>query len=406
MSLRLALVPLLLLAAAPAVAQDAYAGGYSYAPGYAADGQSVESIEVFFEPLSHYGRWLDTRYGRVWAPNVPRDWRPYTVGHWEDGPYGPTWRSDEPFGWAVFHYGRWAFDPAIGWVWLPDTVWGPGWVAWRDGDDVTGWAPLPPQVSIGFAVGSGFAFNDWGYDQWYQPGWVYVPRGYLYARSLRSVYFPYQRNRDFWERTRGVTRYDRFEGQIVNRSFGDRRAGRDDRGGGFSGRDGRSDDRRDFGGLRGRDPRDNGWQAGRDRNDGDRGRDVRAADQGRDVHQGDPRDGRYRDNAGLRAQQGYDGGAPSPAPYATPRGGSVASPYERRDGFVPGTPPPRGYDRGVPPPAGAARAPAFAPPPGMRAPAPVAPPVARPAPAPAPRPAPPPPPRQGREPANPNERPR
>ena len=205
--------------AVPVAAQDA-AYGYSQ-PSYDTDGQSVDSIAVFFEPLSHYGRWLDGRYGREWAPNVPRDWRPYTLGHWEEGAYGQTWRSDEPFGWAVFHFGRWAFDPPVGWVWLPDTVWGPGWVAWRDGDDVTGWAPLPPQVNVFFA--GGYAFNDWGYDQWYQPGWVYVPRAYLYARTLRGVYLPMGRSRELWEHTRGVTRYDGVAGQTVNRSFGDGR---------------------------------------------------------------------------------------------------------------------------------------------------------------------------------------
>ncbi len=191
----------LLLAAAPLGAQEA--PGYGAAQGaYDTDGQSVDSIAVFFEPLARYGRWLDTRYGRAWSPNVGRDWRPYTIGHWEQGRFGLTWRSDEPFGWAVFHFGRWAFDPAIGWVWLPDTEWGPGWVAWRDGDDVSGWAPLPPAAGV---YGS-YAVTDWGYDQWYQPGWVYVPRAYLYSRSLRGAYLPYARNRELWERSRGVDR--------------------------------------------------------------------------------------------------------------------------------------------------------------------------------------------------------
>ncbi len=425
MSLRFAVLPLLLAAAAPAAAQDAYAGAYVSSAGYAADGQSVDSIAVFFEPLAHYGRWLDTRYGRAWSPAVPRDWRPYTIGRWEDGPYGPTWRSDEPFGWAVFHYGRWAFDPQIGWLWLPDTVWGPGWVAWRDSDDVTGWAPLPPQVSVGFAVGSAFAFNDWDYDQWYQPSWVYVPRGSLYSRSLRGIYYSSQRNHDLWERTRGVTRYDRVDGQIVNRSVGDRGG---ERGGGRGGERWRGTTRDDDR-ARGGDPR--GF---RDRLDGMRdggvrdfpdNRAVRARDPGRD-----PRDG--RGDADLRAGQGY-GTRPVPpaADGAAARGFAPPPGFERRDGFVPGAPPPRGFDRrAVPPPAmpaGAAVAPPpptrfappptrFAPPPARLAPPPAtrpmvaptlgAPPMARPAPPPAPRPAPPPPSRSGREGLNPGERPR
>lgn len=347
MTLRVVLPLLLTLSAAPALAQFADPT-YGYAQsGYGADGQSVESIDVFYAPLARYGRWLDSRYGRVWAPNVGRDWRPYTIGHWEEGSYGQTWRSDEPFGWAVFHFGRWAFDQQIGWVWSPDTVWGPGWVAWRDSDDVTGWAPLPPQVSVGFALGSGFGFNDWGYDQWYQPGWVYVPRGNLYARSLRGAYLPYARNREIWEHTRGVTRYDRVDGQVVNRSFGRRD--------GDFGRDGG----RDFG----RDRRNFGRDGSRDfdRDGGSRGFDGRG-DSRREV---DRRDEGSRRN--LRSVQPYGTVPPVVAvppvvgtardAYPANRGfdrrdptdrrdGSFGQPrgLDRRDGFVPGQPQ-RGFDR-------------------------------------------------------------
>jgi hypothetical protein len=234
----LLLMPLAMVfaGAVPATAQE-YPPPYGYAQsGYDTDGQSVDSIDVFFEPLARYGRWVDSRFGRAWTPNVGRDWRPYTIGHWEQGAYGQTWRSDEPFGWAVFHFGRWGFDPAIGWVWTPDTVWGPGWVAWRDSDDVAGWAPLPPRVSLSLSFGGAYGdgFNNWGYDQWYQPSWVYVPRGYLYGRSLRGAILPYGRNREYWDGTRGITRYERAEGGVVNRSFDgdgrDRRDRRDDRG--------------------------------------------------------------------------------------------------------------------------------------------------------------------------------
>ncbi len=215
----------------PAYPDPAYRQGYSpqdYAPqGYYADGRSVASIDVFYEPLSHYGRWVESRWGRAFQPLVSRGWRPYTIGRWEDSPvYGRTWRSDEPFGWATYHYGRWGFDDHYGWVWVADTVWGPGWVAWRDGDDFAGWAPLPPQVSVSFGLSLSSGFDSWDYDRWYEPSWVYVPRAYAYDRPVYNVILPYQRNHEFWEHTRGVTHYDRDGDHIVNRSF-DRDHGRD-----------------------------------------------------------------------------------------------------------------------------------------------------------------------------------
>jgi len=44
-----------------------------------------------------------------------------------------------------------------GWVWTPDTVWGPAWVVWRSAGDRCGWAPLPPRAV--FDVRLGWSFN-------------------------------------------------------------------------------------------------------------------------------------------------------------------------------------------------------------------------------------------------------
>lgn len=294
MTLRFVLPLAALLAAVPAVAIQDMPYGYPQQV-YDTDGQSVDSVAVFYEPLSRYGRWLDTRFGRAWSPNVSRDWRPYTIGHWEAGPYGQTWRSDEPFGWAVFHFGRWGFDPAIGWVWSPDTVWGPGWVAWRDGDDIAGWAPLPPRVSLSLSFGAGYSngFNGLGYDQWYQPSWVYVPRDYLYGRSLRGAFLPYGHNRDYWAGTRGITRYDRVDGRVVNRSF-ERDEDRRDNGRHDGGQ--RDDRRRD--GFRGDDARGDQF-----RRDAGRGGDLRQEDQRRNNGQRDGFDRRDGRRATLQDEQ-------------------------------------------------------------------------------------------------------
>lgn len=129
---------------------------YTPPPAYAPPPQPVVVVEIrtendFYEPLGHYGHWVDVGgYGRCWTPDgVDRDWRPYTQGHWERTDAGWYWVSDEPWGWATCHYGRWFFDPNFGWMWVPQTQWAPAWVAWRDGDEYTGWAPLPPRVRFG-----------------------------------------------------------------------------------------------------------------------------------------------------------------------------------------------------------------------------------------------------------------
>jgi len=114
-------------------------------------GVDINSPNDFYEPLATQGYWVEVgSYGRCWHPYaVETTWRPYCEGTWvwtDDGWY---WQSDEPWSWACYHYGRWAEDPYYGWVWVPDTVWGPSWVCFREGGGYCGWAPLPPGAVFG-----------------------------------------------------------------------------------------------------------------------------------------------------------------------------------------------------------------------------------------------------------------
>jgi hypothetical protein len=104
------------------------------------------TIEVFEAGLAGHGEWHPSaRHGRVWRPlHVPADWQPYLHGEWVWTGDGWFWLTDEPWGWATYHYGRWAYDPVLGWIWVPGFVWAPAWVAWRVGDGFVGWAPLYP----------------------------------------------------------------------------------------------------------------------------------------------------------------------------------------------------------------------------------------------------------------------
>jgi len=109
---------------------------------------------LFYDVLSDYGDWvLVEPRGFVFRPRVdPVWWRPYYDGYWSaTDTYGWVWNSADAFGWATDHYGRWFYDDFQGWVWTPGLEWGPAWVAWRMGDDLVGWAPLPLSGTDGWS---------------------------------------------------------------------------------------------------------------------------------------------------------------------------------------------------------------------------------------------------------------
>ena len=138
------------------------------------------SYQNFYDELSPYGDWIEyPGYGYVWQPQVGDDFRPYSSGGqwvWNDE-YEWMWVSDYDWGWAPFHYGRWFEDDNYGWLWQPGYEWSPAWVAWRDGGDYYGWAPLRPgiNISVNFNIGS------------YNPPsnyWCFAPRRYIASRNI------------------------------------------------------------------------------------------------------------------------------------------------------------------------------------------------------------------------------
>lgn len=188
------------------VYQDGYQpvmGGHATSwpaqPGALWGPEDVPRVDVFYQPLAQHGRWVQTQWGQAFQPAAPQGWRPYQNGQWLDNRF---WMSGDPWGWATDHYGRWGYDQAIGWVWVPGTSWGPSWVAWREADDVVGWAPIPPRVSwnVGIGFGSGWGYDSW--NSWYGPSWVWVPRGTLYARGFGGRILPWNSGLNYWGRSR------------------------------------------------------------------------------------------------------------------------------------------------------------------------------------------------------------
>ena len=147
------------------------------------------SYQTFYNELDPYGQWVnDPDYGDIWIPEAAgRGFRPYySRGHWVMTRYGNMWVSDYPWGWATFHYGRWTYNRYYGWVWIPDTVWGPAWVSWRSGRDYYGWSPLGPGISINISFGRSYsAPADW---------WVFVPQRYFLTPTFYNYAIPPQQN--------------------------------------------------------------------------------------------------------------------------------------------------------------------------------------------------------------------
>jgi hypothetical protein len=163
------------------------------------------SVSVFYDSLEPYGEWLEVAdYGYVWHPaDIDEQWQPYTVGHWVFTDAGWTWVSDEPYGWAVYHYGRWARVQPVGWVWVPETEWGPAWVSWRRSPRHVGWAPLPPEARFRRDV----ALSTW-VDAYYDIGPTYynfVEVRQFGAPRLREVLVPQRENITIINETRNIT---------------------------------------------------------------------------------------------------------------------------------------------------------------------------------------------------------
>jgi hypothetical protein len=155
---------------------------------------------MFYDALAPHGDWLrHERYGWVWSPRVSYGWRPYTEGTWVYTDLGWSFQCDLDWGWAPFHYGRWAYETNYGWVWVPDDVWAPAWVAWQSGDPWCGWAPLPPLVA-------------WEYEPAWDViippfCWSFVDVQFLTVRNVHEHVIPVARNVTLLQETKNVTKF-------------------------------------------------------------------------------------------------------------------------------------------------------------------------------------------------------
>ena len=170
-----------------------------------AHAQAPISIDYFYNHLDSYGDWRQVGdYGYCWQPRgIDNDWSPYSDGRWVYTDAGWTWDSDEPYSWAVYHYGRWVNVSSVGWVWVPGTEWGPGWVSWRRSSRYVGWAPLPPEALFLSAIG----FSSW-VDDYYNIGpgsYRFIENRNMGARHLNSVFIQRTDNISIIQQTTNIT---------------------------------------------------------------------------------------------------------------------------------------------------------------------------------------------------------
>jgi hypothetical protein len=202
-------------------------------PPAAAQTSARIGFDFFHNRLANEGRWMrHPVWGDVWRPRprlVGADFQPYTNGYWQyTDEYGWYWVSNDPFDDVVYHYGRWVYDPQYQWLWVPGYTWAPAWVIWREGDDYTGWMPMPPDEE--FASGGGFRFgvNIGGigidfYNKWYggrvDPDrfFVFVNNRHLVERDYRRFVVSRDRIKIVLGRTRPATKFEVVNNRVVNR---------------------------------------------------------------------------------------------------------------------------------------------------------------------------------------------
>lgn len=184
-------------------------------------------FRMFYTSLQPYGEWIEIDYDLyAWRPyDVRYSWRPYSDGRWEWTRHGWYWVSYEPFGWATYHYGRWFHDDYYGWLWLPDTEWGPSWVEWRYNSSYIGWAPLPPYAR--FSVHGGIRFSVSWHSGYYH--WSFVKYRNFNNRNIHVHIVDNYRTYKIYNKTKYRTNYYERDGRIINggisRNYVERKGG-------------------------------------------------------------------------------------------------------------------------------------------------------------------------------------
>lgn len=191
-----------LVLTAPSVAQDTK------------DQRTSLTMQQLMQELENYGKWFTLEeWGWAWQPyDIVPWWVPYTHGEWQCTKDGPYWQSYKPYGWAVFHYGRWMLAEGRGWVWIPDTQWGPGFVCWRYGKGYLGWAPMPPEKPGDVGIAQGECSVP-------AAGWSFIVANHAFSQNVEPWIVPRARGVNLVSVTTSKTNYERGGLGWIDRSI-------------------------------------------------------------------------------------------------------------------------------------------------------------------------------------------
>jgi hypothetical protein len=190
-------------------------------PGASPSPAPTPDSSFFYNDLAPYGAWVQAPdYGLAWQPTVATidaDWCPYLDhGQWLDSESGWYWQSDYTWGWAAFHYGRWIREPRLGWVWVPDNLWAPAWVAWRSTGSYYGWAPLPPGATLNALGQLTFTGSVLGAANIPPSSFVFVDAENFLRRNLRRRAVPVPRAANLFAQSAIVGNYSIANNKVIN----------------------------------------------------------------------------------------------------------------------------------------------------------------------------------------------
>lgn len=177
---------------------------FAFSPAKSAEAADFSFSVGFHDELSPYGSWVNySSYGNVWRPHAYSGWRPYMDGYWGQTSYGPTWYGNEAYAPYVYHYGNWIYTARYGWVWIPGNDWHAGRVSWSYGGGYIGWRPQ-------FPSGYNYPGSDYNF-------WVVIDSDRFGYNSYRPYALRSTAVRDLFARRVFRTRYDRFQGDDLER---------------------------------------------------------------------------------------------------------------------------------------------------------------------------------------------